>query len=143
MRSSTTRKIRPALAGMLCTVAIIGLQPVWSAETGEAASVESATAAYDELASVVEAKDLEGFKSLMSSGLTARMTQEWMFAEGFRSGLETFEKVPKSSLAIDGDRAVFSETYDEDTVTATYSIEFVREDGRWMFDGYKTTTKSK
>ena len=143
MQSPTTRKISPALIGMLCTLAVVGFHPVWSAETDEAASIEGAMAAYDELVSVVEAKDLEGFKTLMSFGLTARMTQDWMFAEGFRSGPEYFEKVPKASPAIDGDQAVFSKTYDEDTVTATYSIEFVREEGRWKFDGYKTSSRSK
>lgn len=140
---SVTRGFRWKVIAAVLVSIVVGLPTSWSGETGEEVAAERAMAAYDELAAVVEAKDVEAFKALMSAGLTERMTADWMIAQGVLSGPKYFEKVPRAEPQIDGTKAVFSETYDEETVIATHAIEFVNENGGWKFDGYRTTTKSK
>ena len=143
MQVSVFRGPWRALVGVVVVTAVAGSLQSWSAEADDHLSTVGAMVAYDQLASVVEAKDVEAFKALMSAGLTERMTADWMIAEGVLSGPEYLARVPRVEPAIDDARAVFSKTYDEGKLTATYSIEFVGEDGRWKFDGYRVTTRSK
>jgi len=143
MQVSVFRGPWRALVGVVVVTAVAGSLQSWSAEADDHLSTVGAMVAYDQLASVVEAKDVEAFKALMSAGLTERMTADWMIAQGVLSGPKYFEKVPRAEPQIDGTNAVFSKTYDEETVIATYAIEFVNEGGGWKFDGYRTSTKSK
>lgn len=143
--SEPTVMKRGALFLLVVLIASVGSTVALCAEEGDGEpSLSTPAEAYDALKAVIDAQDLEGYKSLMSSKLAKRLEgAEYYIAQGVLDGKEFFEKVPKSEPVINGDEASIAKTYDEGNVLATYSFEFLLEDGRWMFNGYKTSTKSK
>ena len=136
IRSHVTTGARCAVA--LCVFMLLSIPLL-----AEDVSLATPEDAYDALVKVSETKDVELFKSLQSEKLAKRMTADWMIADGVMSAAEYIEKVPKSEPRINGDEAVFSKDYPDGERIKTYSIMFRKENDRWMFDGYKSSSRFK
>jgi len=102
--------------------------------------------AYETLKSIIEAGDLEGYKRMMSSGLAQRVQGDFLINDAMVTAKyeDWFSKVPMGEPTIEENTAsFFSETVELETVMATYSIVFVKEEGLWKFDTFGTSTRAK
>ncbi len=115
----------------------------YSEEAADDGPLSTPSKAYDALEAAVDAQDLEAYKKLWSTVLLERVQYDFYISEGLLSGKEDFEKVPKSEATINGAEASISKTYDMEKVITTYSFLFLKEDGRWMYNGFDTSSRSK